>query len=142
MDALSIVTIGGLSLVFLMYFGGGFCDDSQAKGGAFCFHGFKSLGLGQVFGEGGITPTQSGSNCQFLSNGQVCWFGPQGGQGCVKGSASGSDYKTSSGRNTLCSRARTAYLNTNKQKIATLKSRFPKRSAFAMSYAGERLSIA
>lgn len=42
-SALTVVTLGGLALVFLMYFGKGFCDTSQPQGGAFCFRGFRNL---------------------------------------------------------------------------------------------------
>lgn len=153
MNAISIVAIGGLSLLFLAYFSGGTCIPDQPRGGALCFPGFDKLGKGsaQTSG-GGPAATSSGNNCQFLGNGQVCWFGSVG-QGCINSNASASDWTTTSGRNTLCSRARTAYVNASQganrptntaspHRHPAMQRRNAAKTAFARSYGVERLSIA
>jgi hypothetical protein len=148
MNAFTILAIGGLSLVMLSYFTGGLCQKALDGGGALCFKGFGTLGKGAT--DVGEAPGQD--NCQFLGNGQVCWFGSDGGQGCINSNKGSSDWKTSSGRDTLCSRARTAYLAAHKSPAATPGTRRhgphrtglrPKVSSnFAYGYVAERLSIA
>jgi hypothetical protein len=158
LNAFGILAIGGLSLLFLSYFSGGLCMADQPDGGALCFHGFTALGKGKGGDAGPNLPATSGGgggNCQFLGNGQVCWWGVSGGTGCINSNSKSSDWQTSSGRNTLCARARTAYLNAQKSAGGRTSGfhrhpahdrRVAKQSAqnaaFARSYAAERLSIA
>jgi hypothetical protein len=143
-NALSIVAIGGLSLLFLSYFSGGLCDNASPNGGALCFHGFKQLGFGQPLGGGGA-PAQlqsrfrgavlnrlpggssaaGGGNCSISGN-KACWTS-LGQQTCTTFNPSSST-NTPSGRNTLCSRVRAKFLSTTQSNVA-------------LAYVGSRISV-